>query len=339
MNNLSLRNPLILSVFAHIGLFMLLWLALPAHPPAATHNSRIEFQIEPKTLPPSASNTPAPPQIAAASRRPGRQIDSRPQSVDKIPTTPPVLPPGSKTAHPSSDEKPRGGPVDLTLHALPKDSGSSGTLIVPSAGSGGTGNGKAPESGAGDPILGKLRQKPQDPYPLQSLGAEGFLYEGKMFSAHILPDGKVSFHDKTITDFAGTSGSFDITDMIMRAKKQDPYRYEKQKFLEATVEQRAKLARQERLRQLARSVALLPSRAALIWGDENRSTAEKRKALFFLWRETYEVESDAIEAARQARVAIEKFIREQLPRGSQDAYTESELGRMHGPAGETFQPY
>src|SRR5262249_17280873 len=148
---------------------------------------------------------------------------------------------------PSATVPPEGPPrkLDLMLHALPSASAapgsSGGGIVLPSGPGGGLGppGGGArrdwrPRGDVGDPITGKLRDAPKDEFPLDRVGRDEYVYKGGQFSAHISADGSVSFDDKTIRDFNGTSGSFDVNDMMMRKHGEDPYRHQKNRFLAAT---------------------------------------------------------------------------------------------------------
>jgi hypothetical protein len=233
----------------------------------------------------------------------------------------------------------RTGPVDLTLHGLPSSGewATPGAAMPAPAGPAKKGPWK-PRGDAGDPILGKLSDKKED-YPLESLGRDGYLYNGPSFSAHISLDGTVSFDDKYIRDFKGLSGGFDLTDAIMKGKKEDPYRHEKKKFLEATAAKRAEMARKVRDEQVRASLAELPWHCDEIWRDHNRSPSERRRMLFALWRETGEAEDGLGEAGDQARTTIEKFIRHYLPEGSVDGFTEEELASLNRGGRRRFDPY
>jgi hypothetical protein len=237
------------------------------------------------------------------------------------------------------------GPLDLTLHGLPAGEPGGGGILVPEGAgasgrligaSGGTGGGRGwrPRGDAGDPILGKVEEVKSERFPLQSLGREGYLYEGPRFSAHVTPEGEVRFDDKNIGFNRGTSsGSFDVTDLLMKGKGEDSRRYEKQKFLEATADLRAELARKARAERTREALAGLPSHLASVWGDRRRPARERRRLLFALWKEADD------EGGREARVIIESFIRQRLPEGSDEAYSTDELDAYSRAGRQPFQPY
>lgn len=255
------------------------------------------------------------------------------------PTPPSPLPPPSHPAPP--------GKVDLTLHALPGSTG--GSVILPAAPSGGgtfgTGAPSAPRKewhprgDAGDPILGKIREEKVERFPLQKVGTDEYVYKGPQFSAHIKPDGSVSFDDKYIRDFNGTSGSWDMNDLIMRSKKQDPYRFEKEAFMMATEAQRTQIARRARQAQMAQSLAGLPYHLERVWTDRRVPAKDRRATLYELWRDAYTGEGDEGEAGARARGIIETFIRNRLPEGSEDGFTDEELATYARTSKQRFNPY
>lgn len=134
---------------------------------------------------------------------------------------------------------------------------------------------------------------------------------------------------------AGAGGTMDLTDEIMRALGQDPYRVEKARFLAATFEVRIKLAVAAHREDMRKSLDRLPDVLADLWGDSRYSARERRRVLFELWRET-----DSTPEGVRAANTIERFIQRQLPRGSPDAYTPAELQAYpRSEPGRVFSPY
>jgi hypothetical protein len=129
-------------------------------------------------------------------------------------------------------------------------------------------------------------------------------------------------------------GIADVTDMYMRWMRQDPYRRAKARFLAATQDLRAKMATRRLAAVLRASLAELPARLGALWDDPARAPVEKRHLLWLLWNETSD---DGGGAAARAR--IERFIRERLPRGSPDAFTDDELTRYGAASQGRFAPY
>jgi hypothetical protein len=308
----------------------------------------VEVNDQPRPLPPIKHHaTPVSP--PPTERSPQRKSPTKWAMRPEPPTSP--RPPEPETARPEppnrtppsvENGKPH-GPVDLTLHSLPpgqepsavvSENGTVGTLRAP-------GGGRAPwkpRGSAGDPILGKLADKEEEEFPLHRVGPNEYKYDGKAFSAHIASDGQVSFDNKSIRDFKGLSGGFDVTDLIMRGRHEDPYRYQKEKFMHATEALRTKLA-QSALRDRQRaSLDGLPSHLERIWRAP-RSAKERRALLFALWKETLTSDAEMIDAAKEARGLIEEFVRQRLPAGSEDGFTDEELERYNRGSSIKFTPY
>jgi len=315
-------------------------------------NPPIAIPEAPKPLTPPVVAPPEPPRPVAI-RTPVHepQIRDRPKEKE-----PPIEEPKPPEFHeqpptgpvpPQPDNQPqKRGPVDLTLHALPGTPGSDGVVVRAGPG-GGTMVGGVPAAprkewkmrgDAGDPITGKIKEAPVDKFPLTKVGPNEYVYKGGQFSAHISPDGSVSFDDKNIRDFNGTSGSFDLTDLLMKSKKEDPYRHEKKKFMEATAEKRAAMAREARAAAMADSLGRLPAHLEAIWNDRRRSAKARRDLLFSLWKESAS-DDEAGQGGKDARGIIESFIRSRLPEGSPDAYTEDELAGFNRNGRDRFAPY
>jgi hypothetical protein len=311
--------------------------------PQAAHRSIVEFEIR-RTEPPKAApiTPPVPPVVQPRKLAMAEKHSSHEASVPQLRAVPlqpmETAPPSKEPAEtsPQATVPERKGPVDLTLHGLPS-TGEWATGPTPPAP---RPTGPPPDKpyklrgDAGDPILGKLKEK-KDDYPLEYLGAaDGYVYKGPQFSAHIRMDGSVSFDDKIIRDFKGLSGGFDITDWAMKGKKQDPYRYEKEKFLKATQAKRDELAKKARAAEVENSIEQLPWTCDEIWHQRYKTAAQRRKQLFELWRD---VEDD--DAGARAREIIIVYIKRHLPEDGPDAYTDDELAAFNGGKGRKFDPY
>ena len=345
-----MRLPVVCSILAHAAL-VLAAMRLPA-----TALSRrphvVTFDIREPTRPPPPVDAPKPPPPRPAARPPEprphvepltpaqahkqEKREEQPPPTQPPPTQPPTAPPSSLSMRPSA-------PVDLNLHSL------GGVVLSPGPTSGGDGTGTLasaaprkpwhPRGDAGDPILGKLADEKEERFPLKR-ESDGWHYDGPSFSAKIALDGSVDFDNHAIRDFKGLSGGFDATDLLMRGRHQDPYRYEKEKFMETTAKLRADLSRKARQARLEASLAALPMNLERVWGDASRSPRERRRDLYAMWREAAGSDDEVGAAGRKARATIEAFIRERLPAGSEDAYTDEELRRYNARAGALkFQPY
>jgi hypothetical protein len=303
-------------------------------------NREVEFEIHKREAPVVEPITPpiAPQEMPkTASLAPRKRGEVAP-TVKAVPLQPMETVPKSSTPEeisPQATVPQRKGPVDLTLHGLPSTGewATGPTTATPPRPAGPPPDKAYKLRGdVGDPILGKLKEKTDD-YPLESLGRDGFLYKGPQFSAHISMDGSVSFDDKIIRDFKGLSGGFDMTDWIMKGKKQDPYRYEKEKFLKYTQKKRDEMAKKAREADIENSLAQLPFTCDDIWRQRSKPAAQRRKALYELWRDVEDTD-----AGSRAREIIVEYVRRHLPAGSPDAFTDEELA-MYNTGGRKFDPY
>jgi hypothetical protein len=191
--------------------------------------------------------------------------------------------------------------------------------------------------------------------PNSTLGdpAGGGRYKKKrpQFKADIASDGQVKFHDNERWDDelyadphegVGYRAVFDITDELMRMHGDDPYWAEKLRFLNETREERdgmALVARAERVRQ---AIGRLPEVLDAIWNESRWTVPYRRQLLFDLWDECVDDgPEDLVQAALQARLTIEAFVRENLPRGSDAAFTDDELTRLNASRSSRreFRPY
>ncbi len=323
-------------------------LRLPAAGPR--HAKTIEIEInEPKQTVVAAAPTPPPPPKPIVQKP---QPLKNAQRQDKHePEPPPVQPPTPQPQPPQPPQPPStlsmrpSAPIDLNLHSLggivlnngPVHGGEGGPAGM--LASGPPRKPWKPRGDAGDPILGKLADEKEDRFPLH-LESDGYHYDGPSFSAKIAMDGHVSFDDHSIRDFKGLSGGFDLTDLAMRGHKQDPYRYEKEKFMDNTSKLRGELTARARKDRLEASLAALPGHLEEVWSDLNRSARERRGILYAMWREAAGSDDEVGAAGRKARATIEAFIRDRLPEGSENAFTEDELRRYNARVGAVkFEPY
>ncbi|HEY1584176.1 MAG TPA: hypothetical protein VGH63_00740, partial [Polyangia bacterium] len=307
----------------------------------------IEVEInEPKQTvvahqPPAAPEPPKPkPVVKPPPLKNAQQKDEKePPKPEAPPKEEQPQPPASSslTMRPSA-------PVDLNLHGLGGIVVNNGAVHGGEGGPAGTFGGTAkkpwkPRGDAGDPILGKLAEEKEERFPLK-LENDGYHYDGPSFSAKIAMDGRVTFDDHSIRDFKGLSGGFDLTDLAMRGHHQDPYRYEKEKFMDNTSKLRTELTTRARRDRLESSLAALPGHLEEVWADLNRSARERRGILYAMWREASGSDDEVGAAGKKARAIIEAFIRDRLPDGSENAYTDDELRRFNSRVGGIrFEPY
>jgi hypothetical protein len=134
----------------------------------------------------------------------------------------------------------------------------------------------------------------------------------------------------------GVRGGFDITDEFMRIfTKNDPYRFEKARFMSTTSEFRLKLAVAAQTRNLVKALADLPARLRRLLRDERFSPRERRRVLFLLWDE---VDRDDPEHRKAADI-LTTFVRRELPANSPDAFTADELRALNAGRPHPFAPY
>jgi hypothetical protein len=259
------------------------------------------------------------------------------------PTQTEPTPPAPATA-PSPPISTPPGKVDLTLHALPSGSENAAS-VPPGTGTFGTNlgsGGRKPwkmRGDAGNPLTGKVADEAEDRFPLRAVGGGEFEYKGKAFSARIGRDGRVSFDDKSIRDFKGLSGGFDVTDLIMRAKGDDPYRAEKAAFMQQTEAMRKKMAQAALKERVEASLARLPAHLDEIWRDGRHPAVERRRLLYETWKDAASAETDLGDSGKEACVIVETFVRRYLPSGSEDAFTDDELERYNRGQRQKFYPY
>ena len=340
-----MRLPVACSIIAHVAL-LLIALRLPAAGRLRPKSIEIEINGPKQTVvthAPQAAPEPPKPKLVVKPqplKNAPRPEEKEPPPQAPPPTTEQPQPPASSslTMRPSA-------PVDLNLHGLGGIVVNNGAVHGGEGGPSGTfGAAPArkpwkPRGDAGDPILGKLADEKEERFPLK-LEGDGYHYSGPSFSATIAMDGHVTFDDHSIRDFKGLSGGFDLTDIAMRGHKQDPYRYEKEKFMENTSKLRTELTSKARRDRLESSLAALPGRLEETWGDLNRSARERRGTLYAMWREAAGSDDEVGAAGKKARATIEAFIRDRLPEGSENAYTDDEMRRFNSRAGGVrFDPY
>ena len=170
-----------------------------------------------------------------------------------------------------------------------------------------------------------------------------YRFSGPRFSALIRPDGTVRFNDAPGigvngpgTDHGlGVAGTFDLTDAFQSAAGQDPMRAERAWFMEETRELRERLMAQADRESEGRALSRLGNQLRAIWSGE-QSPSAKRRRLFELWDGSSEDE-----VGQRARERIVQFIRRELPFGSRNAYTASELDQLNRrrESTERFDPY
>ncbi len=121
--------------------------------------------------------------------------------------------------------------------------------------------------------------------------------------------------------------------------------YKKGAELEATRERRATRLLAERQREMDAAIRALPARLHDVWADSAQPPSRRRRLLFELWDECGERSGrdppSIAENGEKSRRLIESFIDENLPLGSDQAYTRTELDRLNGSRAsrQRFEPY
>jgi len=145
----------------------------------------------------------------------------------------------------------------------------------------------------------------REPPSLQRHQDGTYRYRGQAFKAIVEKDGSVVFDDGYRQ---GTTLSFDMTDVIMRRRGEDPYRVEKNWFLEGTAEFREELFDRWRAKQTL--LALRKLRRRLLHISENATLSDQQKSasVIAMFQDTSDDEAGAA-----ARGAIAEFVDDKMP--------------------------
>ena len=130
-------------------------------------------------------------------------------------------------------------------------------------------------------------------------------YQGHAFKAVVENDGSVTFDDGYSQ---GVTVRFDIADAMMRRRGEDPYRVEKNWFLEGTEEFRQELFERWRAKQTLIAIRKLRIRLLRIYENQALTGNEKAARVIALFEDTSE---DA--AGASARTAIAEFVADRMP--------------------------
>jgi hypothetical protein len=140
----------------------------------------------------------------------------------------------------------------------------------------------------------------------------------------IRPDGEVEFEDRPPVSVEGFGQfGFDVTDALQRGAGNDPYRAEREWFMNETEEIRDRLAARASQRVAREALSGLEDRLRRVWTSD-RSVRDRKRALFDMWDECAEDETGA-----EARARIVAFIRREIAEGSTDEYGADELARLN----------
>ncbi len=247
-----------------------------------------EVPPEPPVAPPPPSAAPAAPPVAARSSHNARPPDP---VVD--------LPPVKATAPAKLDPKAAARSYFVLQQAALAE-GSEGGKAEAGARANDT---EAPNyfKGVGEKHYLTRREPPS----LKPHKDGTYRYRGVAFKAIVEKDGSVTFDDGYRQ---GATVRFDMTDMMMRRRGEDPYRVEKNWFLEGTAEFRAELFERWKEKQTVLALRKLRTRLYRLFADSTLSDEEKEARVIAMLRDTAD---DDVGAA--ARKTIAQFIATEMP--------------------------
>ncbi len=155
-------------------------------------------------------------------------------------------------------------------------------------------------------------------YSLSPRPDGSLVYESPQFTATIAPNGAVTFHDHRVRYSNRDVGLvFDLSDELTPGTH---YSAEKAKFIAATAERRAEMAKRAYSIEVQAALDEIPKRLDALWADKRYRRRERRRIIYMLWEE-----ADSTDAGKSAARAMEAWIRRRLPFGSPGAYTDAEL--------------
>lgn len=130
-------------------------------------------------------------------------------------------------------------------------------------------------------------------------------YKGHAFKAVVEKDGSVTFDDGY---GQGLTLRFDVADAIMRRRGEDPYRVEKNWFLDGTEEFRQELFERWQAKQTLVAIRKLRVRLFRISENDSLTGNEKAARIIALFKDTSDDEAGA-----SARNAITEFVADRMP--------------------------
>lgn len=286
--------------------------------------------------------TPEPAQRPRSRRRPRPSRAPAPEPAE--PRRPPREPEAEEPAQLSDEEKLEAARQlvlrpDRAPEAPAAGARASGSIVGASEGTRptppglrGLGGGGGRRSGGG--ARGELPEK------MRRTEDGGYALDDGPFTAYIAPDGSFRFEDHPM-NVNGIGLQFDVTDAIMSGNGEDPYIARKRAFLEATEGLRAALKAKELGANLGRAASKIQGRLERIWASA-RTAEERRRMLFEIWDGALESgDEQRVAVGAQIRSTVLRFVRTELPRGSREGYTPSELRRLNAKRASNapFAPY
>ncbi|MBV1857012.1 MAG: hypothetical protein KUG77_01280 [Nannocystaceae bacterium] len=212
------------------------------------------------------------------------------------------------------------------------------------------------------PALGPVAPLLDDEEP-RSLEAAGFRKRkdgsyklggiSSPFVVVVRPNGRVRFRDRVATVDATAVRTNLLPAQTLAGEEQ--LRGLKTKILRQTAELRLQMARSWSKTQMRTQLAALSTQLKSTWKRPSWTYERRRKQLFLLWDECEEPVEDGsgdssaegtLDQARtaagaKARTMIVRFIRDELPEGSNDAYPATELRTLNRirSSRQRFAPY
>ena len=187
-----------------------------------------------------------------------------------------------------------------------------------------------------DPEAGK-RFGPSSELPRHLLAAPGACDQ---WGSTLCDDPLAPKSERRMRDFKQSLGRFlggplDITAWLHRRYIGDPYTARKRKLLADTFDERVAMGTAHRAEQRAHSAELMRGNLERLWARV-RTPIARRAALFELWDECAE---DA--AGLRARAVVIGWIRDRLPAGSANAFTDEEIAALGArrTSKQPFEPY
>lgn len=270
----------------------------------------------PEPLPPEvkqpAAQTPQPVRTLPRQLQPVSRVPDKsdPQSPALVVPLQPDLPP--ETSRPVLPK----GPIDL----FPKNLG----VIVgaPAAG--------APIPKAPDRLLKdeRLEEKKDPPFEMVPQKDGSFRVNSKNLYAVLTKEGNIKFSDRfPIGVQHGGTFTFDLADLLTKAKGQDPHYAERRRLMEWVRPKQEELRKTALAENTEKSMTRLSDQLLGIW-TSGRSATSRRRELYEKWADCSDAGEGEDRLGKKARRAIEDFIHTHLPVGSRDAFTEAELDQI-----------
>ena len=136
-------------------------------------------------------------------------------------------------------------------------------------------------------------------YELVADGQGGFRGERPAYSLKIDRDGSLHFRDHV---------NLDLTDLVMRARGEDPYAFDKRRARELTETFRASMSESDRRDRIERALAALPAQLAAISSRPDLPPDARRQVFDDLWDEFAEGPTPEGHAADLARIIMRPYV-------------------------------